>query len=46
MVQSPEKQSGKTRLLEVLGVLVREPLQVASASEAALFRTIEATAAR
>ncbi len=41
VIQSPEKQSGKTRVLEVIGVLVREPLQVASASEAALFRQIE-----
>jgi hypothetical protein len=41
VVQSPEKQSGKTRLLEVVSVLVCAPLQVASASEAALYRTIE-----
>ncbi len=43
VAQSPEKQSGKTRFLEVIGVLVHEPLHVASASEAALYRTIEAT---
>jgi Protein of unknown function (DUF3631) len=40
-VVSAEKQSGKTRLLEVLALLVREPWHTASASEAALFRKIE-----
>ena len=39
-VTSPEKRSGKTRLLEVLELLVRNPLLVAHLSEAALYRTI------
>jgi hypothetical protein len=38
---SPEKQSGKTKLLETLGLLVREPWRTASCTEAALFRKIE-----
>lgn len=42
-IQSPEKRSGKTRLLEVLSLLVREPLPAASASTAALVRVIHAT---
>jgi hypothetical protein len=40
-VLSAEKQSGKTLLLDVLQLLVREPMQVSGASEAALFRSIE-----
>jgi len=40
-VSSAEKQSGKTRLLEVLSLLVRNPWHTASATEAALFRKIE-----
>jgi hypothetical protein len=39
-VTSAEKRSGKTRLLEVLELLVREPLLVANISDAALFRAI------
>lgn len=39
-ITSPEKRSGKTRLLEVLELLVPTPLRVANISEAALFRTI------
>jgi hypothetical protein len=42
VVVSPEKRSGKTRLLEVLALLVREPWHSAGASEAAIFRKIEA----
>jgi Protein of unknown function (DUF3631) len=38
---SAEKRSGKTRLLEVLDLLVRSPLQTANISDAALFRAIE-----
>ncbi len=38
---SPEKQSGKTKLLEVLELLVRQPWRTASCTEAALFRKIE-----
>ena len=41
LVTSPERQSGKTRCLEVLELLVRSPWRVAGASEAALFRKIE-----
>jgi hypothetical protein len=41
-IQSAEKQSGKTRLLEVLELLVPSPLQVANISPAGLFRTISA----
>ncbi len=40
-IVSAEKQSGKTRVLEVLALLVREPWQTASTTEAALFRKIE-----
>jgi hypothetical protein len=39
-VTSAEKRSGKTRLLEVLELLVREPLPTANISDAALFRAI------
>jgi hypothetical protein len=39
-IQSPEKQSGKTRLLEVLELITPEPRQVVNISEAALFRAI------
>jgi hypothetical protein len=40
LVTSPEKRSGKSRLLEVLELLARRPWRVASASEAAMFRKI------
>ncbi len=40
-ITSPEKRSGKTRLLEVLDLLVREPLPTANISDAALFRVID-----
>jgi hypothetical protein len=39
-VTSPEKRSGKTRLLEVLELLVKEPWRMATPSEAVLFRHI------
>ena len=39
-VTSAEKRSGKTRLLEVLELLVRKPLPTANISDAALFRAI------
>src|SRR4029077_18577129 len=39
-ISSPEKRSGKTRLLEVLELLVHEPLPTANISDAALFRAI------
>ena len=41
-IQSAEKQSGKTRLLEVLDLIALNPRQVVNMSEAALFRAIEA----
>ncbi len=40
-IQSPEKGSGKTRLLECLRLLTREPVPMAGASLAALFRIID-----
>jgi hypothetical protein len=40
-VYSPEKQCGKTRVLEVLFHLVSKPWKLANPSEAALFRKIE-----
>lgn len=39
-VRSPEKESGKTRVLEVLELLVPEPLFVHNTTEAALFRLV------
>lgn len=39
-VQSAEKQSGKTRLLEALDLVVREPLPIGGTSLAALFRIV------
>jgi Protein of unknown function (DUF3631) len=41
-IQSAEKASGKTRLLEILEYLTRDPRQVVNVSEAALFRSIAA----
>lgn len=41
LVVSPEKRSGKSRLLEVLELLVRAPWRVSSTSEAAMFRKID-----
>lgn len=40
-VWSPLKQSGKTRLLEVLEVLVHMPIRASSVTSAALYRVIE-----
>jgi hypothetical protein len=40
-VTSALPRCGKTRLLEVLELLVREPLPTANISDAALFRAIE-----
>lgn len=40
-VQSPEKRSGKSRLLEALRLIVREPVPLAGASIAALFRLVQ-----
>jgi hypothetical protein len=39
-ITSAEKRSGKTRLLEVLELVVREPLPTANISDAALFRVV------
>jgi uncharacterized protein DUF3631 len=41
-VESPEKRSGKTRLLEVLAALARNSIHAANVSEAALFRMLGA----
>lgn len=41
LITSPEKRSGKSRLLEVLELLVARAWLVAGASEAVLFRKIE-----
>jgi len=38
---SAEKRSGKSRLLEVIELLVRSPLPTASISDAALYRAVE-----
>lgn len=40
-VTSALKRSGKSRLREVLGLLVREPLSASSISDAALFRAVD-----
>lgn len=42
-IRSPEKQSGKTRVLEVLELVVARPLSVVNVSVSALFRSIGAT---
>jgi len=42
-VQSAEKRSGKTRLLELLNLLVREPMFTVNTSVAALYRSVEAS---
>jgi hypothetical protein len=41
-VKSPQRQSGKTRLLEVLELVCREPVRASSVTEAAIFQAIEA----
>jgi hypothetical protein len=40
-ITSAEKESGKTRLLEVLSLLVREPVQTVNITDSALFRLID-----
>jgi hypothetical protein len=40
-VTSPEKRSGKTRILEVCGELVKNPLRVSDASPAFVYRTMQ-----
>lgn len=41
LIESPEKRSGKTTLLEVLSLLVRDPWRVTSPTAATLFRKID-----
>jgi hypothetical protein len=41
IVTGPEKRTGKSRLLEVIALLVRSPVLAASITEAALFRVID-----
>jgi hypothetical protein len=41
LIVSPEKRSGKTRLLEALELVAREPLRTSSISEAGLFQAVE-----
>jgi hypothetical protein len=41
LIRSAEKQSGKTRLLEVMEYLVANPMRVTSPSAAVLYRSIE-----
>lgn len=41
LITAPERQSGKTRLLEVLEPIVRKPLLANSISSAALYRAVE-----
>jgi hypothetical protein len=42
LVISPEKRSGKTRILEVIELVVREPLRAANITAAGTFQAIEA----
>ncbi|WP_334023613.1 DUF3631 domain-containing protein [Nocardia terpenica] len=42
MVRSPEKRSGKSRLLEVVDPLVHEPLRAVNATVAYIFRSLAA----
>lgn len=42
VIESPEKQSGKSRLLEVLELVCRQPMKVAGISAAALYQVVEA----
>ena len=42
LVVSPERRAGKTRLLEILELLIARPWRVAGGSEAAMFRKISA----
>jgi hypothetical protein len=41
-IASPERRSGKTRTLEVLELVCREPILTASITPAALYQTVEA----
>src|SRR5713101_8306882 len=41
-IQSAEKRSGKTRLMDLCGLLVRSPVSTASITSASLFRLVGA----
>lgn len=41
VIESPEKRSGKTRLLDVLALLCRSPLKAASVTAAAVYQSVE-----
>ncbi len=41
-ISSPEKQCGKSTLREIIGLWVKDPLTVMNASQASIFRVIEA----
>jgi hypothetical protein len=41
-ITAPEKGCGKSRLLEVLEIVVRKPVKTGGMSAAALMRTVEA----
>ncbi|QQS05032.1 MAG: DUF3631 domain-containing protein [Fibrobacterota bacterium] len=41
IITAPEKQCGKTQLLDIMGKLARRPLPVSNITAAALFRVIE-----
>jgi hypothetical protein len=43
LITSPEKACGKSRLIEVLALLVAKPWIVVTPSEAVLYRTVDAT---
>lgn len=43
MITSPTKRAGKTTLLELLALLVREPFHCVQPSEAVLFRELDST---
>ncbi len=41
IIRSPEMRSGKTRLLDVIGEIVRNPLRSVNASPATIFRSLD-----
>jgi len=41
VLTSPEKRSGKTRCMEIIGLLSRKPFHTANASVAALYRSLD-----
>jgi hypothetical protein len=42
-ITSPERRTGKTRLLEVLGVVVHDPIVTTNITPSALFRAVDAS---